>query len=270
MTKLDTLLQWHRAGYVTLVPWQNRKAAHRRPLITGWHDARPSEETIVKWHQQWPLADWAYRPTGGVVVLDLEMKKGLNGVHEIAVLCQTHSRCMVSTMTMRSYSGGFHWYFRSRQPIVGGWSLVPGVEIKAENGSVHIPASEGYSLLTPLVPMADLPYLPEWLESLIQSAQSTKKNSSSYQSPRYAEGSRRQHLCSMAGAFRNLGLTGSELRACLRAMRDSRCEGDFPDAEVDAIADDYATKAVGTVGLALLGDPLATSVMQFCESRRAK
>lgn len=260
MTKIESLLFWYNAGYRTLVPWANRKNPNRHPLITR-QDTVPSWATVAGWHARWPLADWAYRPTGGVVVLDLEMKNGLDGRKALADL----GGDWTSSMMVRSYSGGFHYYFRSNTPLVGGWSLRPGIEIKAENGTVHIPPSEGYSLLSEMVAVSDLPVLPAGLESMLHQERRHAKSRTNYEAPTYANGERRHRLCSMAGALRNIGLTEPELIASLLAVRSTRCEGDFPDSEVVAIAKDYATKEVGTVGLALLGDRVAASAVAFCE-----
>lgn len=265
MNKLDTLIAWHRAGYQTLIPWTNRKAAVRRPLIKGWLTACPSEATLIEQHNRWPLADWAYLPTGGVVVLDLEMKNYLNGAMKLNELYLQYKDVSCDTMRIGSYSGGFHFYFRSQQPIVGGWSLAPGIEIKAESGSVHMPASQGYVQLSDLRRTIDLPYLPLWLERLLVEGGSRQRGRTVYDVPRYTEGERRQKLCSMAGALRNIGLTEPELIASLRAVAATRCDGVFPDDELLGIAKDYATKQVGTVGLALSGDPSALSAVQLAE-----
>jgi hypothetical protein len=205
-------------------------------MITGWLEKR-SDPTAYRTVYGDDI-DWAIVPTNGVVVLDLEMKGGLDGVADLAAFGPMPEGPMTKTK-----SGGFHRWFRS-PGLVGGHHIRPGIEAKAVNGSVHIPPSVGYTAIIPLCPPDALPALPDNLVDAWRSSATMPGQSKSYAVEVYAMGERRSRLCSMAGRLRSVGLTLPELTAALMAVRDTRCAdpSTFSDAEIIGIAKDYAKR----------------------------
>jgi hypothetical protein len=155
MSDIPTLHAW---GY-HLVPWKRNP---RKPLIQGWLD-KPTDPTgyLRAFGDE---LDWAIVPTFACV-LDLEMKNGLDGVRDLASLgFDAHTMDCPRT---RTKSGGLHLWFRQpEEALTGGHHIMPGVEAKAKNGSVHIPPSSGYQCLSPLVNADQLPSLPQKLVDL--------------------------------------------------------------------------------------------------------
>lgn len=219
-----------------LVPWSR---SPRKPLTQGWLTEKPNALGFLRAYGE--DIDWAIVPTD-TVVLDLEMKNGLDGLADI----QEFGAVVPGAIT-QTKSNGFHYWFRQPpgQVLVGGHHIRPGIEAKAINGSVHIPPSAGYATVSPLVAPESLPILPDCLiDAWVQSAKTKTTHDGSYRAELYPVGERRARLCSMAGRLRNAGLTEPELVASLLAVRDARCEGsDRPsDADVIRIAKDYAQK----------------------------
>ena len=226
--------QLHEWGY-WCVPWHRTP---RKPMVDQYLTKRRDPAGFLS---LFPDADWAVVPTT-TVVLDLEMKGGLDGLRDI----QEFGLLVPGAIT-QTKSGGFHYWYRQPEglTLTGGFHIRPGVEAKAINGSVHVPPSVGYSPVSPLVAPENMPPLPQNLIDAWLSA--TRKRASAgatYKVPTYANGERRQRMCSMAGKLRSIGLCEAELDAALLAIRDCRCEdpNTFTDTEVHGIARDYAKR----------------------------
>lgn len=262
-----TPFDYANMGY-HMVPWLNRRASERKPLIKGWVENTPSPETVQKWMTQWPDADWAIVPHVCMVV-DCDVKNGKDGLKWFRDRAHEEKTELSLCAISETYSKGRHYWFRMPPGFTkyGQVSIADGVEIKYRNSSAHVPPSDGYTWLQPLGLPSELPVAPDWLLSVWQLAKDRPGESHDYEKPTYVNGQRRMMLCSMAGALRNLSLNETELNAALRAIRDTRCEkGDdpFTDEEVAGIAKDFAKKsATDYVGLVLAGDPLARSVEAF-------
>ena len=101
-------------------------------------------------------------PTGGITgiaVLDLDVKKGKNGLAEIPDWEN------LSPTIARTGSGGVHVYFRTDGAIIRNSTdkIAPGVDTRGEGGYVILPPSQGYEWIKG----GDLSQLlPPWPEHL--------------------------------------------------------------------------------------------------------
>jgi hypothetical protein len=208
-------------------------------MVRDWLTTKPNAEGFLRAYKD--EIDWAIVPTD-TVVLDIEMKGGLDGMRDL----QEFGEVLPGAIT-QTKSGGFHYWFR--QPVgktlTGGHHIRPGIEAKAINGSVHVPPSVGYLSIIDLGCPASLPVLPENLVAAWErSATVRTSRDGQYKAETYPMGERRARLCSMAGRLRSCGLTEPELFAALVAVRDHRCDGDGAPTDTDLlrIAKDYAQK----------------------------
>ena len=224
----------HALGY-HVVPWFR---SPRKPAVTGWLEKRVNPDGFIRAYGD--DLDWAIVPTD-TVVLDLEMKGGLDGMRDL----QEFGEVLPGAIT-QTKSGGFHYWFRQPEGVrlVGGHHIRPGIEAKAINGSVHIPPSVGYQAIVELGASEYLPVLPSALIDAWQKSAKVPGTSKSYAVEVYALGERRARLCSMAGKLRAAGLTEPELMAALCAVRDARCAdpSTFSDGEIAGIAKDYGRR----------------------------
>ena len=72
----------------------------------------------------------------GIVIVDVDVKEGQEGLATLAALEEKYSMCFGDTFTVRTPSGGFHYYFRntSTRKITGGTcKLGPGIDVQAGN-----------------------------------------------------------------------------------------------------------------------------------------
>lgn len=111
-------------------------------IVGGLRDASTAQEAIERWWRKWPDANVAVR-TGVVsrlVVLDIDVDKG--GLATIQRLTQGHG-ALRATVTVRTGSGGWHYYFAHPGGIVPNSTgrLGPGIDVRGDGGYVIAPPS---------------------------------------------------------------------------------------------------------------------------------
>jgi hypothetical protein len=136
----------------------------KKPRIKGWPTAATTDpEQIKAWWARWPNANVGI-PTGersGLLVLDVDLDKG--GFESLEALTSS----LPDTYTVRTGSGGAHFYFRypPGSNIRNSASLLaPGVDIRGEGGYVVAPPSRTtapYAVLSD-VPLAAIPRTGCW------------------------------------------------------------------------------------------------------------
>ena len=144
---------WH------LVPWTNRQATTRQPIVKGYLENHPTPETVAGWMVRYTACDWAVVPKQHVV-LDIEMKNGQDGEKSLLALSSDSLAAYPQTKT---FNGGRHVWMQVPQgcELKGGVWIGEGLEVK-RNASVHIPPSAGYAWLRPLGLPDDIPVAPDW------------------------------------------------------------------------------------------------------------
>lgn len=209
-----------------------------------------------EWLDRWPRADWAIRHTE-TVVLDIEMKNGLNGEKDLAEICA----CLPKTTAVKTKSGGRHLWYRAPAGCTNySTHIAAGVEAKFSNATAHCPPSMGYEWIEGPRSPADLPVLPKECLEAWNNAIRTRPVAQ-YQKIMYHEGERHHMLCAMAKALRQAGLVESELVAALTAVKNNRCVGVFEDTAVRDIALSYCKHPIGSPELAAMaGDVNAAYV----------
>lgn len=80
--------------------------------------------------------------SGGIVVLDVDRKPGVDGFATLERLEALHGPLPAATLSVRSPSGGLHLYLRGadRYKTQGG-QLGPGLDVRGEGGLVVVPGS---------------------------------------------------------------------------------------------------------------------------------
>lgn len=260
---MHEVLRLHGLGF-HLVPWLNRNAVDRKPLVKGFTDATYSTETTQEFITKWPEADWAIVPRG-CVVLDVDIKS-TDGHAELVALCKDHGSSLeeltAGTCATKTFSNGRHFWFKTDANLPS-CHIGQAVELKHLN-SVHVPPSMGYEWIRQLGPAESLPDLPEWLMKLWV-AKSQEKSQREYIQPRFVNGSRHSALVSFAGKARDsLALSQVELNELLKVVRKTRCEDPdtVEDTELDKIAEDIAKfDPTDVQGLAIAGDEGAKSIV---------
>lgn len=132
---------------------------NKRPYTSnGFKAASIFANVVRRWWSDWPDA-LIGMPTGertGVWVLDMDAHKGATE----ADLPQ----CLPQTKTVRTRSGGKHYYWRHAGLGNSPGRLPPAWDVRGTGGYVLVPGNRGYSLEVDLPSAA----APEWLLSMIR------------------------------------------------------------------------------------------------------
>ena len=139
-----------------------------KPRFSGWPRlAVPVTETdtIENWRNLYGKEGLAWGvATGpsGLIVVDLDVKHGHNGIEEWQHLQLEHGPAPV-TFSVRTKSGGRHLYFTGQCRCSAG-QVASGVDIRSDGGFVVCPGIPGYEIET----KADIAPAPEWLLRLVK------------------------------------------------------------------------------------------------------
>lgn len=109
----------------------------------GFKDATTDPVQITRWWTEYPNA-WINIPTGrasGVVILDIDVKNGVNGLDTLAKLGKSQ---LPETPRVLTPNGGLHLYFADNPHVMIGCSvgeLGPGLDVKGHGGLVPLPTT---------------------------------------------------------------------------------------------------------------------------------
>src|SRR5215831_7844360 len=161
---LDAGLRAAKRGW-KILPCDGKK----KPLtLHGFKDATTDETIIRAWAKKWPGALWGRALEANVLVIDLDMKHGNNGIREFekrSCKPEEFDAPRVATAT-----GGLHLYCdatgRDFKNTVG--KIAIGVDTRTDGGYVIIPSGKqsGYRWLTD--PDTPKPPAPAWTEVALQ------------------------------------------------------------------------------------------------------
>lgn len=112
-----------------------------RPAIKDWQKlATTDEATIRRWWTQWPDANVGVATGKGLLVVDIDNKKGKNGSQSFADLDLPFEA--LDTFTVSTPSGGRHVYYRIDGDARNTAELLgPGIDTRGDGGYVVGPGS---------------------------------------------------------------------------------------------------------------------------------
>jgi bifunctional DNA primase/polymerase-like protein/AAA domain-containing protein len=111
-----------------------------RPKIKGWVDAATVDpDQIRRWWAQWPKANVGVATGKGLVVIDIDNKKGKNGSASFAALDLPAES--LDTFTVETPSGGRHVYFKGPDVTNSRDDLGSGLDVRTAGGYVVGPGS---------------------------------------------------------------------------------------------------------------------------------
>lgn len=271
----DAALDYARRGWPVFHCWGTEvdgtcacrdpqcKAIGKHPVSRGVTGATLDAKTIVDWWLSFPRSNVAVRTGAGLVVVDLDVKPGLDGVRSWRELEAIHGET-VATVTATTGSGGKHLYFRTTEEVSnyqGGKRLGAGIDVRGHHGFVIAPPSrhrsgkeyrwdEGRSPAE--VAVADC---PRWLLDLMlaqpesprhvetppsvsptPAARSYRSVTDQHLPTTITQGARNSELFSLAGTLRRVGLTAAQIRQVVSVVNFSRCRPPLTNVEVITIA----------------------------------
>ncbi len=117
------------------------KAGRKQPPLVKWSEKATNDPNVIqKWWDRWPEANIGIAAgPSGLVVIDVDVKNGNNGIFELECLQAIHGE-LQPTFTATTPSGGLHLYFKGNVPSSNG-KIAPGIDIKSEGAYVLAPGS---------------------------------------------------------------------------------------------------------------------------------
>jgi putative DNA primase/helicase len=243
---LDIALYYARSGYPVfpLVPGDKIPLIPREKGGHGFKDATTSAALIDQWWTQEPEANIGIA-TGirsNLLVIDIDPRKNTNWLAELNRLS------LPPTYTVRTWSRGYHLYFRYPKGcgISCGANVVPGIDWRGEGGYVVAPGSVVNGALYEIVKSEAIAHPPSDLVALLK--QSSKKKARVLETRPDGRmvipyGNRNEHLYRIACAIRRWGIDVDGLLGCLRVINAEHCSPQMADDELELIATSAATQA---------------------------
>lgn len=183
-----------------------------------------------------------------LIVLDIDPRNG--GDRSLKRLVQKYGK-PPKTLSVNSGGGGKHFYFRYPESIkkikgnpLPGW---PGIDIKADGGSIIAPPSRHISggYYQWVDPDAEIAELPDWLFRLI-TAEQPKKLMNLEKDKVVPKGKRHNALLTRAGLLRSLGYEEGFIVDALREYSRRYFEEPIEETELGEIAHFVASKPVSS------------------------
>jgi Bifunctional DNA primase/polymerase, N-terminal/Primase C terminal 1 (PriCT-1) len=198
--------------------------ANRKTPITkhGCKEATRDPQVITAWWTSYATANVAVAigEPSGVVVLDIDMKRGLNGETDLEALEQKHGS-LPSTVEAITPSKGRHlWFTGPGRPVpCSRGVLAPGLDIRGDGGYVLVPPSHvveaDYSgnYAWSVDSAATFAPMPAWLLDLASPLRREPKPAGHFAdlANGVGNGRRNESLASLCGKLFRVGLTPSQV-----------------------------------------------------------
>jgi hypothetical protein len=221
--------------------WHVLPTRERRPIIKEWETAATADpyEAEAYWY---PRGDWAGANIGiacgpsGLVVLDIDCKKGKNGFASLEQLGIE----LPDTLTVRTPSGGLHVYFLAPdfEVRLSASQIGDGLDIRAWGGQVIAPGSVADGRPYEIENDAEVAPLPVKLHAILwQLSRDGGKRKLAESIPEIIpEGEREERLVSLAGSMRRRGASVDAIRAALEVENSARCVPPLDEEALDRIS----------------------------------
>lgn len=218
----------------------------RVPIIERWETEATADpdEARAAWD---PSGEWAGMNIGvacgpsGLVVIDLDTKKGKDGLRTFQVLLDELGIEWPKTYTVRTPSGGLHLYFRAPPGVeirLSASQLADGVDIRAWGGLVVAAGSVIQGIPYEVDIDAEIvPLPPELTERLLRLPSSKSRAARAERIPEVIpQGERESVLVSMAGTMRRRGMSAEAILAAIEIENDTRCIPPVSQSDLERIA----------------------------------
>lgn len=227
--KLKAALEYETKGW-QVIPVS---LTEKRPLIKGWPTLdRVTSTQIESWWNSGYKESNIGVVTGiqsNLVVIDIDVKSGKNGVESLHRLMEQNGCNNLATLTARTPSGGYHYYFKypdGAEISNSVESLGSGIDVRANGGCIIVaPSSYGSRRYEWVDPKVAVQELPEWLLGKL-----TKAVKQNIAGSCIEEGGRNNHIFKLACKLRGRDTKYEEAEKQVLAEA-AKCTPPLQDAE---------------------------------------
>lgn len=197
---------------------------------------------IANWWEEWPGANVgiATGQKSGILVIDVDNHGDVNGLESLQAK-EAEIGKLPETVTQLTGGGGMQLFFKyPGQKVKNGVSILPGVDIRSDDGYVVVPPSshksgKAYTWKEGCKPgeknLAELPQT--WLELLLGGRGNRREKVTV--DDVIPEGQRNEKLFKLAASQRTNGLGEIEILATLQAVNAARCNPPLTDDELEKL-----------------------------------
>lgn len=134
------------------------------PMLPGWqHAATNDAATVAAWWTETPAAGIGIATGAPVIVLDVDTANGKPGAASFAALIAEHGP-LPQTLTARTASGGFHYYFSTSEPIRNSANKVgKALDVRGAGGYVVAPPTVVDGCAYQWADLSPIATAPAWL-----------------------------------------------------------------------------------------------------------
>lgn len=208
--------------------------------IKGFPEIATTEANKIRhWSKKYPRHNFAGYIPAGWVVLDVDIKGGVDGFESLGKLSAGE---VSPTLTVRTGSGGEHRYYKTDSHTKSGdLDGFPGLEIKVggtTSGWITLPGAIYADGREYTVTHASEPApAPAWLETVKTKGTAVPAPSSAAPvNESISQGERNRTLTSLAGTMQRRGMGQEAITSALLAENAAKCNPPLPDVEVQEIA----------------------------------
>ena len=152
----------------------------KTPLVPWTKISSSGPRQIISWARKFNTSSFGVtlsKCKTNYLVLDLDIKNGVNGYKSIVKMPGYSPGDLDNTFSVKTPSGGDHFWFTSDQPIEGKTSFLNGIDILGTNHRVIAPGSQlangdEYKVVADFT----VQLAPEWLLIALQTSKPTAKN----------------------------------------------------------------------------------------------
>ena len=145
-SRLKSALEYANKGWPVFPVGDNK-----RPAVKAWEQKATTDENQIRsWYENLSMngCNFGFCPgRAGIAVIDLDMnKKGkdgtaVNGRDSLADFCKEQGKTLPETFTVKTPSGGLHYYYKVPRAVRSKNAFLPAVDVKTSGGYVVIPGS---------------------------------------------------------------------------------------------------------------------------------
>lgn len=241
---IDYALHYAKLGWPVFPLNGKVPAISREKGGRGCLDATTNPDQIETWWKQYPDANIgvATGKTSGLLVVDVDPRKTDTWLDSL------HSLSLPPTLTIKTWSGGWHLYFRYfGSDITIGAELLPGIDWRCNGGYVvgagSLVQGAAYEISKSL-PIVDAPRA--LLEMLLKRKRMSRPVADEAGHMVIPAGTRNETLFALACLLRRFGLEYNSIYEALRAANLDHCEPPTDEEELRQITGSamrYAPKA---------------------------
>lgn len=162
-------LQWTRQDGSCSCARPGCPSTGKHPIHPAWEQHASSDPArVAAWARRWPHCNWGWVMGSGYLALDLDRKRGQDGVASLHELEAEHGT-LPRACCARTPSGGFHLILHNPNgaALVAATDWLPGVDIRAGNSLIAVEPSTTPVGVYTFARCERPPDAPAWLLELL-------------------------------------------------------------------------------------------------------